>query len=129
MSGLLPDKFLNIFLHNPMYEHDGLSIWGCIVEKYNPRGKDALSESVLALYALNKRPGEIIHEYKSRASRLFSGLHGITYNTVDNLFVIIKSNHASFGALANCFQAGDPEVINDDVDRTKTLLKETEYCL
>ena len=123
MSGLLPDKFLNIFLHNPMYEHDGLSIWGCIVEKYNPRGKDALSESVLALYALNKRPGEIIHEYKSRASRLFSGLHGITFNTMANLFVIVNSECARFSALAYRFQAGDSDFVNANMDRIEKLLE------
>ena len=50
MSGLLTDKFLAIFLYNPVYERGVFRMWGRILAKYDTRGKDALFESVSALY-------------------------------------------------------------------------------
>ena len=52
MSGLLPEKILSTFLQNPVYKRGGFRMWGRIREKYDPRGKDALFESVSALYTL-----------------------------------------------------------------------------
>ena len=52
MYGLLPDKVFSIFIHNPMYKRDGLRMWVCILEKYDPQDKDALFERVSALYTL-----------------------------------------------------------------------------
>ena len=58
----------------------------------------------------------------SRARRLFRGLHGVTFNTMANLFIIVNSDRYRFGAHADRFHAGNPEVVNTDVDRLKTLL-------
>ena len=60
--------------------------------KYDPRGNDALFESVKS-----------INNYMSCACRLFSRLHGIKFNTMYNLFFIINSDRSRFGSLANCF--------------------------
>ena len=54
--------------------------------------------------------------------RLFSGLHGVTFNTMAKISIIVNSDRSRLGALADCFRAGNPEVINTDVDRLKTLL-------
>ena len=59
----------------------------------------------------------------SRARRLFSNLHGITFNTMENIFIIVNSNRSHFGALTNRFCAGNPEVFNADIDRLKMLLE------
>ena len=45
---------------------------------------------------------------------------------MEDLFVIVNSDRSCFGALADCFRAGDPEVVNVDVDRTETLLEAIE---
>ena len=82
MSSLLPNKVLNIFLHNPAYERDVFRMWGRILKKYYPRGKDALFESVSALCTLKQGPDESISNYMSCSHHLFSGLHGITFNTM-----------------------------------------------
>ena len=87
MSGLLPDKVLNIFSHNPAYEHDGFKMWVHILEKYDPRGKDALLDSVSDLYTLYQTQDEYISDYMSCTHLLFSGLHGFNFNTVGNLFI------------------------------------------
>ena len=47
---------------------------------------------------------------------------------MDNLFVIVNSDHSRFGALADLFRAGDPEVVNAEVDRLETLLEAIEFC-
>ena len=39
-----------------------------------------------------------------------------------NLFIIVNSDRYRFGAHADRFHAGNPEVVNTDVDRLKTLL-------
>ena len=96
------------------------------LKKYNPRGKDALFKSISAQYSLKHGPDDSIIDYMSRAHRLFSGIHGITFNTMANLFLIVKYDHSCFGALTNCFQAGDPEVVNADVNRIETLLDAIE---
>ena len=49
MSSLLPDNVLSIFLHNPVYKQNRFRMWGHVLDKYNPRGKDALFESVYSL--------------------------------------------------------------------------------
>ena len=122
MSGLLPDKVLNIFLHIPAYENDGFRMWGFILKKYNPRVKDALFDSISDLYTLNQGPAESISIYMSHAHRLLSRLRGITFNTMANLFMIVNFDRSRFGALVNRFHYCDPEVINADVDSIKTLL-------
>ena len=61
MSGLLPYKVLAIFLYTSAYERDGFSMWGRILDRYNPRGKDALFESVSALYTLEQAPDDSIY--------------------------------------------------------------------
>ena len=84
ITGLLPDKIMAIFLHNPVYERDRFKMWGRILEQYDPQGKDALFESVYALYTLEQAADELISAYMSRARRLFSGLHGVTVSTMAN---------------------------------------------
>ena len=126
MSGLLLHKVLNIFLHNPVYEHYGFKMWGRILEKYDPRGKDALFESVSALCALKQVPMEIIRDYTSRACRLFSSLQGITFHIMENLFVIINADCDRSGALADRFRSGNPDVTHNNVDRIETLLESIE---
>ena len=59
----------------------------------------------------------------SRSCRLFSGLHSITLNTMANIFVIVNSDRSRFGALIDRSRAGDPKVVNTDVDRLETLLE------
>ena len=85
MSGLLPDKVLNTFLHNPAYECDGFKMWVPILKKYNPGGKYVLFERVSALYTLKQTQDESISDYMSRAPCLFIGLHVIAFNTMANL--------------------------------------------
>ena len=99
MYGLLLDKVLHIFLHNPAYEHDGFRTWCRIHQNYDPRVKDALFESVSTLYTLEKGPDESIGDYMSCAQRLLSGIHGINFNTMSTLFVIVNFDHSHFGAL------------------------------
>ena len=119
MSDLIPDKILSIFLHNPAYERGGFRMWGRILKRYNPRGKDALFESVSALYTLEKAADDMISAYMSRVRRLFIGLHGVSFNTMANLFIIVNSDHSRFGALTDCFRFEDPKVVNIDVNRLK----------
>ena len=57
-----------------------------------------------------------------RTLRIFSGLHGINFNTMANLFIIVNSDRSHFGSLDNLFRVSNPEVINTDIDRLKTLL-------
>ena len=108
MSGLLTDKVLNIFLQNPTYKRYGFKMWGCILKKYNPRGKNALFERISDLYTLDKTQDESIIDYMSHTRRIFSGLHGITFNTMENIFIIVSSKRSRFGALVDRFCAGDP---------------------
>ena len=54
---------------------------------------------------------------------------GINFNTLENLFFIVNSHHACFGALDDCFRAGNPEVVHADVDRIETLLESIEFRL
>ena len=98
-------------------------MWIPILEKYDPRGKDALFESVSTLYSLKQGPAESRSDYMSRACRLFSGLHGIMFNTMANLFVIVNSECARFSALAYRFQAGDSDFVNANMDRIEKLLE------
>ena len=49
--GILLDIVLNMFIYNPVYERGGFRMWGSILEKYNSKVKDALFESVFALYS------------------------------------------------------------------------------
>ena len=90
MSGLLMDKILSIFLHNPTYERDGLKMRSRILDRYKPRGKDALFEIVSALYTLEQVVDELISAYISCACRLFSGFYGITFNNMADLFIIVN---------------------------------------
>ena len=76
MYGLIPDKVLNICLHNPMYERDKFKMWGRILEKYDSRDKETLFESVSELYVLVKIPTDSLSNYMSCACHLFSGLKG-----------------------------------------------------
>ena len=62
----------------------------------------------------------------SRARRLFSGLHGITFNTMKILSVIVNYELSRFGPLADRFCASNPKVVNSDVDRLETLLEVIE---
>ena len=126
MSGLLPDKVLNICLHNPMYERDGFKMWGRILKEYDPRGKDALFKSVSALYILDQTQDYYISDYMSRSRCLFSGLHGITFNNMTNIFIIVNSGRSRYGALADRLHAGNLEVVNTDIDRLETLLEAIE---
>ena len=123
ISDLLTDKVLSIFLHIPAYEHDRFRMWGCILEKYNPRGKDALFESVSALYTLEQTVDETIINYMSCSCRFFISLHGTIFNTMAKLFVIVNSDLSCFGAIANRIFARNPEVVNEDVERLETLLE------
>ena len=63
-----------------------------------------------------------------RARRLFSGLHGVTFNTMANLFIIVNSDRYRFGALANRFCSGNPKVVNAGVDRFEKILEAIESC-
>ena len=128
MPALLPDKVLSKFLHNPVYERDGFRMWGRILDKYDPRGKDALFESISALYTIEQVGDETISSDMSRACRLFSSLHGFIFNTMANLSIIVNSDCSCFGVLANCFCAGNPEVVKVDMDRLETLLEVIESC-
>ena len=65
MSSILPDKVLIIFLNNPTYEQYRFRMCVRILEKYNPRGKDALFESVSALYTLDQSHDDLISTYMS----------------------------------------------------------------
>ena len=103
MSVLLLDKVMNIFLHKPAYECNIFKMWVRILEKYCPNGKVTLFESVSTLYTLEKNQDEFISDYMSRALRLFSGLHGINFNTMTNIFIIVDYDRYHFGALADCF--------------------------
>ena len=58
----------------------------------------------------------------SRVLRLFSGLHGINFNTMANLFIIVNSDCSQFGSLKKCFHVGNPKVLNTDNNRLETLL-------
>ena len=79
-------------------------MWGRTLEKeYDPRGKEALFESVSGLYSLEQGPAESISDYMSHACRLSSGMHGITLNTMANLFVIVNSDRSHFISLAYRF--------------------------
>ena len=82
MSGLLTDKVLRIFLHNPAYERDGFRMWGRILGNYDPGGKYALFESVSDMYTLEQSHDEPISAYTSRSRRLFRRLRGITFYTI-----------------------------------------------
>ena len=66
MFDLLLNKVMNIFLHNSAYERNGFKMWVCILKKYDPRGKDALFESVSALFTLEKTQDGSIRNYTSR---------------------------------------------------------------
>ena len=90
--------------------------------RYDPPGKESLLESVYALYNLEQATDESISSYMSRARQLFRGIHSVTLNTIENLFIIVNSDCSQFGALTDRFRASDPEVVNTDVDRLKTLL-------
>ena len=59
-------------------KRDGFKMWGRILEKYDPRGKETLFESVSELYALEQISTESISYYTSRACHLFVGLKGET---------------------------------------------------
>ena len=99
MSVILPDKVISIFLHHPVYERNGFRMWGRILEKYNliEKGRD-LQER---LRSLHDQVGTH-RDYMGRARRLFGEIHGITFNTLVNLFVIANSKCSRFGALADC---------------------------
>ena len=101
-------------------------MWGRILEGYDPRGKDVLFKSVSTLYTLEQVADETICAYMSCARRRISGLRGVTFNTMTNLFIIVNSYRSRFGALADRFRAGNPEVVNADVDRLKTFLEAIE---
>ena len=103
-------------------------MWGRILNNYDPRGKYALFESISTLYSLKQGTAESISDYMSRACRLFRRLHGITFNTMTILFFIVNSDHSRFGALVNCFQSGNPKVVNADVDNIEILLEAIESC-
>ena len=75
-----------------MYKHDRFKMWVRILEKYDPRGKDALFKSVSALYTLEKTQDDSIIDHTSRSLRLFSSLHGINFNAMANLFVVGNSD-------------------------------------
>ena len=92
MFCLLPDKVIYIFLHNPVYKFDGFKMWVRILKKYDPRGKEALLERVYALYTLDKNQDDSISDHMSLSLRLFSGLHGINFNTTANLFIMVNSD-------------------------------------
>ena len=98
-------------------------MWGRILEKYDPRGKDTLFKSVSALYALEKFIPESIIDYTSCACRLFSGVQEITFNTMENLFVTVNANRDLFGTLVDRFRYGNPEAVHTSVDRIKKLLE------
>ena len=70
---------------------------------------------------------ESISDYMSCSRSLFSSLHGITFNTMENLFMIVNSDRSRLDALTDRFCAGNPEVVNADVDRLKKLLEAIEY--
>ena len=123
MSNLLPDKVLVIFLHNPVYKRNGFRMWGHILKKYDPRGKDSMFKSVSDLYTLEQIHDKPISACMSRARRLFSGIHVITFNTMANIFFIVNSDRSLFGALVYCFRDGDPKVVNAEMDCLKTLFE------
>ena len=58
---------MNILSQKSVYEHEGFKMWVRTLEKYDPRGKDALFESVPALYTLKKTQDKNIINYMSRA--------------------------------------------------------------
>ena len=124
MYGLLPDNIPSIFLHNTAYERDGLRMWGRILNRYDPWGKDALFESVSTLYTLEQAVDKTISAHTSRARGLFSGLHGVTFNTMTNRLIILNSDCSCFVALSDRFCAIDPEVVNAYVEKLKNLLEE-----
>ena len=64
----------------------------------------------------------------SHACCLCSGLRGITFNTMENIFIILNSDRSRFGDLVNRFRDGNPEVVNADIDRLKTLLEAIDSC-
>ena len=80
------------------------------------------------MYALEHIHSEPISAYMSRACRLFSGLHIIKFNTIENLFVIVNSNRSRFPALVDRFRSSDPKVVNADVDFLETLLRSIKSC-
>ena len=127
MSGLLLDKVLNIFLHNPTYERDGFNMLGRIIEKYKLRGTDALFESASTLYTIKQTQDNSISDYMSRSRRLFSGLHSLTFNTMANLVIIVNSNGSRFSDLTNRFLSRDPKVVKAYVNRLEMLLEAIEY--
>ena len=53
---------------------------------------------------------------------------GITFNTLENLFLVVNSDHARFGALVDRFRDVDPEVFHAYVDRIETLLESIKFC-
>ena len=126
MSGLIPYKVLSIFLQNPAYKNYGFRIWFRILKKYDPRGKDALFDSASTLYTLEQSHDDPISAYMSQSRFPFSRIHGIMFNTIANLFIIVNSYCSRFGALFNQFHSGDPEVFNADVDCLETLLETIE---
>ena len=98
-------------------------MWGLILKEYDPKGKDTLFVSVSALYTLEKIQYEFTSNYMGRARRLFSGLHGITFNTMANLFIIVNDDRSRSGAPSDRFRAGNPKVVNPAVSRIETLLE------
>ena len=128
MSSLLPHKVLSILLRNPAYKRYRFRMWVRILERYDPRCKYTLFESVSALYTLEQVEDETISAYMNRARSLFSSLHGVNFNTIVNLFIIVKSDRSQFGSLANHFFSGNPGVVNVGVNRLKTLLEAIESC-
>ena len=57
-------------------KRDGFKMWGRILEKYDPRGKETLFERVSELYPLEQSPTKSISYYTIRAFHLFIGLKG-----------------------------------------------------
>ena len=57
----------------------------------------------------------------SQARPLFSRLHGITFNIMANLFIIVNSDRSHFGSLVDHFRSGNPEVVNSYMDWIEAL--------
>ena len=86
-------------------------------------GQVSLFNSVSDLYTLGQAADDSISAYMIRACRLFSGLHGVTFNTMANLFIIVNSDRSGFCNLSDRFYAGDPDVVNVGMERLETLLE------
>ena len=115
-----------MFLNEPRFALDRISIISSLLACLNPSSSEKLPLAISDLTRLEMRLGKSRIEYMSRVRGISQRMQGITIERVIPLFAIVIIDHDRYPGVNILYLAGDDALVNRDLIQLGGLLSSEE---